>query len=87
MKGYDGDRHRPLERWFRLNESTTTVFVDDSAFELGLQRDVLQKFMPSIGGFGVVYHHAVKMKGRVSQKAVIKHMHYDGSGDELNYLS
>ena len=80
---YDGDRHRPLEQWFRLNESMTTVFVDDSAFELKLQRDVLQKFMPSIGGFGVVYHcDAVKMNGRVSQKAVIKHMHYDGSGDE-----
>ena len=80
---YDGDRHRPLEQWFRLNESSTSVFVDDSAFELRLERNALEKFTPKVGGFGVVYHcDAVPMKGKVPQKAVIKHMHYDGSRDE-----
>ncbi len=80
---YDGDRHRPLEQWFRLNESSTSVFVDDSAFELRLERNALEKFTPKVGGFGVVYHcDAVQMKGKVPQKAVIKHMHYDGSRDE-----
>jgi len=80
---YDGDRHRPLEQWFRLNEPSSSVFVDGSAFEITLQRDVLGKFPSKTGGFGVVYHcDAVPMKGEVSVKAVIKHMHYDGSGDE-----
>jgi serine/threonine protein kinase len=80
---YDGDRHRPLEQWFRLNETSTSVFIDDSAFELRLERDVLEKFTPKVGGFGVVYHcDAVQVKSKVSQKAIVKHMHYDGSGDE-----
>jgi serine/threonine protein kinase len=80
---YDGDRHRPLEQWFRLNESSTSVFVDGSAFELRLERNVLEKFTPKVGGFGVVYYcDAVPMKGKVPQKAVVKHMRYDGSGDE-----
>ena len=80
---YHGDRHRPLEQWLRLNDPLTSVFVDDLAFELRLERDILEKLNPKVGGFGVVYHcDAVPMKGKVSQKAIIKHMHYDGSKDE-----
>jgi serine/threonine protein kinase len=80
----DVDRHRPLEQWLRLNrndDDDTSVLVPGLSHEVRLVREEFQRVHPKVGGFGVVYHCEAVVEEEVVQKAVIKHMHYDGDGN------